>query len=282
MDERAPEPSWEPVERPGERDTWRGRLVGDDVDLVRIRRLWRHVPHGPRCKVCGAPFEGVGGVATRVVQHGRSTANPTMCGMCFGSLKTHPGGAEIEVSIVFADIRGSTGIAETIGPEAFRTALQAFYRIAARAIEDHGGSVDKYLGDGVMALFIPVIAGEAHADRAARAAIELVEGVERSSLPASGVRVGAGVHRGIAFVGVLGSGDRLDFSALGDPVNVAARLGALADPGEVLVSRDVADHASTTVVGGEPRRVEIAGRAEPLEIVAIRPAGAPPSSGGAS
>ncbi len=267
-----PETPWEPVGRPGERDTWRARLTGESSDLRRLRNLWHHVPHGPRCKVCAAPFEGIGGIATRVVQHGRSTANPTMCGMCFRTLASHPGGAEIEVSIVFADIRGSTAIAESIGPEAFRTALQAFYQIAARSIEDHGGSVDKYLGDGVMALFIPVIAGREHGQRATQAALALVDGVERSALPASGIRVGAGVHSGTAFVGVLGSGDKLDFSALGDPVNVAARLGSMAGPGEVLVSREVWSRGRQDAAEGEPRTVEIAGRHEPLDVVAVRPA----------
>lgn len=274
MTERSPDPPWEPVGTSAERDQWRARLTGETPDLARLRNAWRRVPHGPRCKVCAAPFDGLGRIATRVVQHGRSTANPTMCGMCFGQLKKHPGGAEIEVSIVFADIRGSTGIAEAIGPAAFRTELQAFYAIAARAIEDHGGSVDKYLGDGVMALFIPVTAGPAHGEAATRAALEIVAGVERSALPASGVRVGAGVHSGTAFVGVLGSGERLDFSALGDPVNVAARLGGLAGPGEVLVSREVWVRGGHRPEEGEPRTVGIAGRQEPLDVVILRPAGA--------
>jgi adenylate cyclase len=138
---------------------------------------------------------------------------------------------------MFADIRGSTGLAERTSSAEFRSLVQRFYSIAFGAIERNGGIVDKFLGDGVMALFIPVLAGEGHADRALSAATDLVAAVERSALPASGVRVGAGVHRGSAFVGVLGSGDRLDFSALGDPVNVAARLGSIAEPGEVLASR---------------------------------------------
>ena len=260
------EPAWAPVERTPETDVWRSRLTGEDRSIASLRKFWHRVPHGPRCKVCAAPFDGIGRVATRVVQHGRSAANPTMCGMCFGQLAKHPGGAEIDVSIVFADIRGSTGIAETIGPAAFRVALQAFYQLAAKAIEDNGGSIDKYLGDGVMALFIPVIAGERHGERAVEAAVALVDAVEGSALRGQGIRVGAGVHRGTAFVGVLGSGDRLDFSALGDPVNVAARLGALAGPGEVLASRDVWDRD-----GDEWRSVDIAGRHEPLDVVVLRP-----------
>jgi adenylate cyclase len=238
-----------------------------------MRRRMRRLPTGPRCKVCSAPFHGVGAVFTRLVLHGQSTANPTMCQVCFRSLSDHPGGAELDVSIVFADIRGSTGLAERIGPVGFRAALQEFYRIAAGAIEDEYGYIDKYLGDGVMALFVPILTGERHAERAVSAAIRLVSAVERSSLGARGVRVGAGVHHGPSFLGVLGSGDRLDFSALGDPVNVTARLGALAGPGEVLASRDVWLAAGRSAAEGEARRVEIAGRVEPLDVVALRPAG---------
>ncbi|HLO36099.1 MAG TPA: adenylate/guanylate cyclase domain-containing protein, partial [Candidatus Deferrimicrobium sp.] len=224
--------------RPAEEDHWRALLTGEDPSLKSLRRIWGRIPTGPRCKVCAAPFHGPGRILTRVVLHGQSVVNPTMCQLCFRQLAGHPGGAEIDISIVFADVRGSTGLAETMGAGSFREALQTFYGLAAQAIEGHGGFVDKYLGDGIMALFIPVLAGEAHADRAVAAALELVASVESSRLPVSGFRVGAGVHRGSAFVGVLGSGDKLDFSALGDPVNVAARLGSIAGPGEVLVSRD--------------------------------------------
>ena len=267
--ERAPgEPARVP---PDEEAAWRSLLDGSDPSMHALRRRWRRVPSGPRCKVCSAPFHGVGKILTRVVMHGQSTANPTMCQMCFGRLSDHPGGAELEVSIAFADIRGSTAIAERIGPARFRDALQEFYRLAARSIEDHDGFVDKYLGDGVMALFVPVLTGERHAERALAAAVELVERVETSSLPASGVRIGAGVHSGEAFVGVLGSGDRLDFSALGDPVNVAARLGALAAPGEVLASREAWTRGGVTALRGDERRVDIAGRSEPLDVVAVRP-----------
>src|SRR5206468_8749470 len=116
----------------------------------------------------------------------QSVANPTMCQMCFRQLSGHPGGAELDISIVFADIRGSTAIAEEIGPVAFREALQSFYELSARAVEARDGFVDKYLGDGIMALFVPVFTGESHGDRAVAAAIDLVTAVERSALPRSG------------------------------------------------------------------------------------------------
>jgi adenylate cyclase len=269
--ERAPD---EPARLPPEEEAqWQALLDGSDPSMQTLRRRWRRVPSGPRCKVCSAPFHGVGRILTRVVMHGQSTANPTMCQMCFGKLSDHPGGAEIDISIVFADIRGSTAIAEQIGAARFRDALQEFYRLAGRSIESHDGFVDKYLGDGVMALFVPVLTGDRHAERALGAAVELVAAVERSDLPGMGIRVGAGVHCGRAFLGVLGSGERLDFSALGDPVNVAARLGALAGPGEVVASRDAWSRAAGAAIAGDSRQVEIVGRHEPLEVVAIGPLG---------
>ena len=263
--------------RPAETEQWRQLLMGTDPEMNVLRNRWKHVPHGPRCKVCAAPFHGPGALLTRIMMHGRSVANPTMCQLCFRQLSDHPGGAEVEISIVFADIRGSTAIAERIGPVAFSEALQSFYELGARAVEARDGFVDKYLGDGIMALFVPVFTGDDHSGRALSAAIDLVAAVEHSALPRSGIRVGAGAHRGPAFVGVLGSGDKLDFSALGDPVNVAARLGSIAGPGEVLASRDIwraAGRDGGAGDAGEARRVELAGRTEPLDVVVVRPTGA--------
>ena len=269
MSEGSREPLGAP-ERPIESEMWRQLLTGTDTEMRQLRKRWQRVPHGPRCKVCAAPFHGVGSLLTRVIMHGQSVANPTMCGMCFRRLADHPGGAEVDISIAFADIRGSTAIAERIGPIAFRAALQTFYELSARAVEARDGFVDKYLGDGVMALFVPIFTGEGHSDRAVSAAIDLVTAIEGSDLPASGIRVGAGVHGGRAFVGVMGTGDKLDFSALGDPVNVAARLGSMAAAGEVLVSRDAWLAAGRPAESeAESRTVAIAGRGEPLVVVSV-------------
>jgi adenylate cyclase len=122
-----------------------------------------------------------------------------------------------------------------------------------------------------MALFIPVIAGENHAARAIKAAREVLEEIEGSELPRHGVRIGVGLHTGTAFVGVLGSDDKLDFSALGDTVNIAARLGGVAGPGELLVSRDAWERAGMSLDAADRREVEIVGRIAPLEVVVSAP-----------
>jgi adenylate cyclase len=245
---------------------WRGLLTGDDPSLRNARRLWQHLPSSPRCKVCASPFHGFGGAVARLFWHGPIRNNPLLCKTCFGRLSAHPGGAELEISVVFADVRGSTGLAERSSASDFRALIQAYYRSASAAIDANGGIIDKFLGDGVMALFIPVIAGANHADRAITAGREILATVENDGLAEMGLMVGAGVHTGTAFVGVVGGEEKTDFTALGDTVNIAARLGGLAGPGELLVSFAAWDRAG---LGPPPtqRNVEIAGRTRDLLVV---------------
>src|SRR3954447_17088297 len=217
-------------------EEWRRMLTGDDRSLPRLRRMLGAIPSSPRCKMCAAPFRGPGGLVTRVLQHGQSTANPLMCTACFGHLRKMPGGAEVDLSVLFADIRGSTGIAERTSAGEFRRLVQQFYLRAAKAIHEHDGIVDKFLGDGIMALLIPIVTGERHATRAIEAGEAVLRAVADRHLVAGVVQVGVGVHTGDAFVGTVGTDERLDFTALGDTVNVAARLGSDAGAGELLVS----------------------------------------------
>jgi adenylate cyclase len=258
------------LDRGPESEMWRGLLDGTGGSLKQVRSFWGRVPSSPRCKVCAAPFHGVGRVLSRVIKHAEvMPGNPLLCSACFGSLVKNPGGAEVDVSVLFADIRGSTGLAEQVGAARFRRLLQSFYEKATSAIERNDGIIDKLLGDGVMALFIPVIAGENHRLRAIEAGRRVVLAVERSDLPAAGVRVGVGVQSGTAFVGVLGSGDRLDFSALGDVVNTAARLGSMAGPAELIVSAEMWRAARLPTAGRDLRQLDITGRHAQLETVVL-------------
>jgi adenylate cyclase len=247
---------------------WRALLTGTDPSLLRVRRRWKHVPSAPRCKVCASPFHGFGGVVARAFWHGPMRDNSLLCKACFGQLAKFPGGAEIDISVVFADVRGSTGLAERISAARYRGLLQDYYRVAGTAIDANGGIIDKFLGDGVMALFIPVITGENHARRAIEAGTAILAGIDRSGLGDKGLMVGAGVHTGEAFVGAIGSDEKIDFTALGDNVNIAARLGGLAGPGELLVSRAAWDRAGRGAPP-EEREVEIAGRTGNLAVVRL-------------
>jgi adenylate cyclase len=253
---------------------WREILTGTNPTLVKVRARWRHVPSAPRCKVCASPFHGIGGAFARLVWHGPMPDNPMLCKACVGRMADQPGGAELPISVLFADVRGSTALAERTSASEFRGLIQAYYRSAAVAIDENGGIIDKFLGDGVMALFIPFISGEAHASRAILAGRAILAAIERDGLAEKGLLVGAGVHTGEAFVGVVGGAEKIDFTALGDTVNIAARLGNLAGPGELLVSRAAWDEAALDPPPLE-RDVEIAGRSGTLAVVPTGAALAP-------
>jgi adenylate cyclase len=252
-------------------ETWRRVLLGTDPVLPRLRRTWSRIPSSPRCKLCAAPFRGPGRILTRVARHGPSSSNPLLCNACFGRIRHAPGGAEVEISVLFADIRGSTGIAERTSAGEFRQLVQHFYHRAAKAIDDNGGVIDKFLGDGIMVLFLPVVAGADHARHAVEAGEALLAAVSDPILVEGGVRVGVGVHTGEAFVGAMGTDDKLDFTALGDTVNVAARLGSDAGPGELLVT-GTAWRAAGNGESGDWRRLTVKGRDAPLEVVVVQAA----------
>ena len=253
-------------------EAWRAILLGTDKAMLRIRKVWGVVPSDPRCKFCNSPFHGPGRILTALIMHGQSNQNPLLCNACFSDLGKHPGGAEVETSVLFADVRGSTGLAEQVTAAGFRRLIQEFYQVTSGAITRNGGLVDKFMGDGVMALFVPVFSGEDHAGRAIKAGRDLLAAARRPRLVDGGVRVGVGVNTGLAFVGALGSGDRLDFSALGDTVNVAARLGSVAGPGELVVGRAAWDRAGLPIDGVEQRSIPIVGRSAGLDVVVVRDA----------
>src|SRR5919108_4781157 len=225
-------------------EAWERILTGNDPGLQRIRRIWGALPSPPRCKLCNAPFRGPGGVLMRAVGRGQSQLNRRLCKWCLEAVDKQPGGAEIDISVLFADVRGSTAIAERMAPADFSRLMSRFYGAAARVIDDWDGIVDKFVGDSAVALFIPGFAGSDHAANAIAAARGLLEQTGNGG-PEPWVPIGAGVHTGRSFVGTVGEGDALDFTALGDTVNTGARLAGLAGPGEILVSAEAATAGRT-------------------------------------
>jgi adenylate cyclase len=240
-------------------EQWRRILTGDFPQLDRLRALMGHVPSGPRCKLCNAPFRGFGGFMLRAFAFGPSPLNRRLCKWCIRSMHKHPGGAEVEITVLFADVRGSTGLAERMSPDEFSRLLARFYGAAAEVIDERDGIVDKFVGDGVVALFIPGFAGEEHAQQAIDAARALVTETE------SWIPVGVAVHTGTSFVGSVGEGDASDFTAVGDTVNTAARLDALAAAGEILVSESAAEAAGLDTSGLERRSLELRGREQGVD-----------------
>jgi adenylate cyclase len=259
-------------------DAMRGFLSGEDPGLARIRRVMRRVPHGPNCKLCAAPFEGPGGAVLKHLGFARFPGNPAICGSCIKDLnKLGVFGAEIPVSLLFADIRGSTGIGERMSPTDFRAFLDRFYRLSSRAILGNDGIVDKFVGDEAIGLFFVGISGTKHTAAAIRAARALLDAVGRADASDSGpIPVGAAVHTGQAFVGSTGAdGAVSDFTALGDVVNTTARLASEAAAGELLVSIDAARAGELDSPSLEHRTIRVRGRSDAVEVVALRSSGTP-------
>jgi adenylate cyclase len=251
---------------------WRELLMGEYPAMHALRRSFRHMPSPPRCKLCYAPFHGAGGFVLRP-WFGPWERNPQLCKNCFRQLtKQGIGGAEIELSFLFADIRGSTGLGERLRPAEFSAVLNAFYRLASVAIVDQDGVVDKFVGDEAIGLFIPAYAGASHAAKAIAAGRELLATTSAEDATVAGpIPVGIGVHTGVAFVGTVGSSDEIsDFTALGDAVNTTARLASLAGAGELLVSVVAADQARFDATALDRRTVDVRGREAGLEVYSLR------------
>lgn len=247
-------------------------MTGEHPGFASQRNRFKRIPSDPRCKICSVPFGGLGGLALRPLGFGRSS-NPSLCTKCTVELgKSGARGVEIPCTLLFSDVRGSTGLGERMRPSAFHAFLGQFYRLATRAIVDNDGIVDKVVGDEVIGLFFGGISGPDHAGAAIRAALQLADTAARADATQMGpIPVGTAVHTGDAFVGATGPAEAVeDFTALGDCVNATARLASAAGAGELLVSVAAAQAAHIPTEGREQRRLELRGRSEPMEVVVLR------------
>lgn len=261
-----------PTKRPNQwsDEEWSRHVLGVGFGLRYGRRFFRSLPNSPRCKSCASPFAAPFGPLMRMIGKGPFPGNPKYCSACFKQMLEHRAGAEVECSLLFADVRGSTSMAESMTPTEFRALMDRFFATAADVLVDHDAVVDKFVGDEVIGLFIPALTGELHARRAIEAG--------RSLLTATGsdtshpwVPVGAGVNTGVAWVGAVGEGTQVEFTALGDPVNVAARLASAAGAGELLVSAAAAASAHLADAGLEHRSLALKGKSEPTDVVVLGP-----------
>lgn len=222
----------------------------------------------------------------RVIRRGPSTVNPHFCAVCENYARNHRGGAEVEFTMLFADIRGSTTLAESMGTAAFTQLIERFYRTATDVLVAEDGLINRLIGDEAVAFFLPGWVEAGHAQGAVRAARNLLEATGHTDPAGPWAPIGVGINTGIAFLGVVGGalvggpGDVIDFTALGDEVNTTARLASLAGPGEILITEATRAAAELPTDGLEPRHLQVKGRAAPVETWAMRigaPAVASPS-----
>jgi adenylate cyclase len=243
-------------------DTWKG--IG--------RRVLKRIPSDPRCRMCASPFQGPGAPFMRLIGKRPSEANPNWCTSCLDFMSKHHGGAEIIGAMLFADIRGSTALAERMSPAEYHALLDRFFTTATSVVFNHDGFVDKFVGDELVALFFPLLTGERFVARAVATSQDLLRATGHADPGGPWVPVGAGVHTGMAWFGVVGEGSHVELTAVGDTVNVAARLASLAAAGEVLVSAAAAEAADLD--RGLPRRtLELKGKELATEVVSVRVGG---------
>jgi adenylate cyclase len=180
--------------------------------------------------------------------------------------KRYPGGTELEISMLFVDVRGSTRMAEGMSPASFSQLMNRFYKAATDVLIRTDAVIDKLVGDEVIGLYLPLFTGPNHARPAVEAAQELLLATGHGDDQGPWLPIGIGVHTGVAFVGTVGGaeGTVSDITALGDNVNVTARLASVAAPGEALISE------VTYAAGGidlgvlESRQLELKGKSEPI------------------
>ncbi len=169
------------------------------------------------------------------------------------------------VSVLFADVANFTGMAEALDPEDVHEIMDGCFEILGQEIHGAGGTINQYTGDGVMALFGAPVAHEDHINRACHAALRVQERLKEFAADLKrelGVsfKMRIGIHTGPVVVGAIGDNLRLDYTAVGDTTNLAARLQGLAQPGAVLVSERVRAGASRSFLFREAGSFEVKGK----------------------
>jgi adenylate cyclase len=229
----------------------------------RLRRIFRMLPEDPRCRFCNAPFRGIGAIIVRALfGKQRSTLNPRYCNQCEQASREFPGGAEVPMSMLFADVRGSTALSEKMTPTEFSQLINRFYTRSTKVIIEADGLVEKLAGDSVAAFWGAGFAGRDYVQRTIDVAKNLA-----SAMAQQGIPVGIGVHAGVAYFGAMGAaGGLTELSAIGDEVNTAARLVSRAAAGEIIVSEQALQAAGMDTGELESRSLELKGITEPVKV----------------
>lgn len=232
-----------------------------------FEKALKYVPADPRCKWCSAPFTGLGAPFMRAIGKDKSKYNPNFCTECEDFVRKYNAGTEVDLSLLFADIRGSTTLAEKLSSAEFSSLINRFYTVATKILVEAMAYLDKLAGDQVSAFFSPGMAGPHHYKVAVKSAIAILEATGHSDPGGPWVPVGIGVHGGLTYYGAVGTSQGLtDLTLLGDPPNTAARLASTAKAGEILISQAAAEKAELDTTGLEMRSLELKGKSETVNV----------------
>jgi adenylate cyclase len=245
-------------------------VSGSNSVLADLRRRNKRLPGSPRCKQCYLPLGGPIAWALKLRGLRPSEGNPNFCNNCELFVREHPGGVEVEMTFLIADVRDSMSIAERVSPTQFTETMNRFFAVANRILVDSDAYIDKLVGDEVLSFYMPYL-GSGNARRAVVAAKDLLIATGHTDPKGPWLPVGIGVNTGVAFIGSVGTRDgRADFTAMGDVVNVTARLSSLAESGEVLIGASAWEEAAISEGNVEIRHLHVKGRSEPIEIAVLK------------
>jgi len=233
--------------------------------------IYHILPSDPRCVECGMPMAGIGGLLLRFNGSSPSSFSSLLCSSCERIVRKKESGAEIELSMLFADVRDSTPLAERTPTTAYKALIQRFYKETSHVLVHRNSMVNRLMGDQVSALFVPRFAGKQHAQVAIESAKAVLEVTGHGTKEGPWIPVGAGVHTGKAFVGAVGSGDGVnEIAVLGSAANLCARLSSAAAAGEILVSEESIEFSGMHADNLERRELELKGISEKVPVRVIK------------
>ena len=185
------------------------------------------------------------------------------------------GGVNQTVTVLFADIRGFTALAENEKPEKVVGLLNRYFSAMSEIIFAHGGTLDKYIGDGLMAIFGAPTVSEEDALNAVKAAVTMQKRLRllNEELRAEGyapVSIGIGLHTGEALIGYIGSDKRSEYTAIGDTVNLASRLESNAEGGQILMSEATAAASGNLIPVAAREPLTVKNRVQPVQVLEVR------------
>lgn len=245
-------------------------VSGTGSVLATVRRRNKRFPGSPRCKQCYLPLGGPMAWAFKLRGLRPSDGNPNFCNNCELFVREHPGGVEVEMAFLFADVRGSASMAERVSPTKFTESMNQFFSAANRVLISSDAYIDKLVGDEVVSFYMPYLGGD-KSRLAVRAGKELLIATGHQAPEGPWLPVGVGVNTGVAFIGSVGTPDgRTDFTAMGDVVNVTARLASLASSGEILIGASAWAEAALTDETVHPRRLQVKGKSDPIDVFVLR------------
>ena len=201
---------------------------------------------------------------------GSSRLSSQLCVQSHSYASQYLGGAEVELTMLFADIRGSTALAERMSPAEFGKLISRFFAVTSDVIINSQALLDRLVGDQVIGLYLPGFAGQEHTRLAIQASRELLRATGHGSAAGPWIPLGVGIYTGVAFVGSVGdAGLATDITVLGDAANTAARLSSSAAIGEILIS-EKAMVSELNFGQLETRSLELKGKSRAVNVYVLR------------